>query len=170
MSDPWQPGTPRQWTDPDVDLHEQSQRREYGPRHPAILGVIAVGGVIGALLRYQIGRWWATPTDHFPAATMTINLTGCLAIGILLALIGEMRSPHALVRPLLGTGLLGGFTTFSTYAVDIQTLLRRGHDGTALAYLAITAAGAVAAVGLGLFLTRVVFRRLSAGSRRKGPA
>lgn len=138
-----------------------SRLRAYSPRHPAILGVIALGGVIGALLRYQIGRWWPTPTDHFPAATLTINLSGCLAIGILLAVIGEMRSPHPLVRPFLGTGILGGFTTFSTFAVDLQTLLRRGQDGTAITYLAITAAGALVAVSLGLFLTRGVLRRIS---------
>lgn len=170
MSDPRQPSSEPRPTDPDVDLRVPAQRREYGPRHPAILGVIAIGGAIGALLRYQIGRWWPTPTGHFPAATLTINLVGCLAIGILLAAIGGMRSPHSLVRPFIGTGMLGGFTTFSTYSVDLQTLLRQGQDCTALAYLSITALGAIAAVGLGLTLTRILFRRISPADSVQGVA
>jgi CrcB protein len=168
MSDPRPPGNEPASTDPDVDLRDVSQRREYGARHPAVLGVIAVGGVLGALLRYQIGRWWPTPTDHFPSATLTINLTGCLAIGVLLGVIGEMSSPPPLLRPFLGTGVLGGFTTFSTYAVDIQTLLRHGDAGIALAYLFATAAGAVAAVGLGLYLGLRLFRRAD-GTDAGGP-
>ena len=140
--------------DPDVDLAFADQPRELRAHHPAILGVIALGGVIGALLRYQIGLWWPSPAGHFPAATLTINLTGCLVIGIFMVIINEIVTPHQLLRPFFGTGVLGGFTTFSTYSMDITNLLREGHGGTALAYLAITAAGAVVAVSTGMFLTR----------------
>ena len=141
-------------TDPDVDLAFAQQRRELHPHHPAMLGVITLGGVIGALIRYQIGLWWPTPNGHFPTATLTINLIGCLVIGIFMVIINELTTPHQLLRPFFGTGVLGGFTTFSTYSMDITNLLREGHGGTALAYLAITAVGAVLAVSAGMLLTR----------------
>ncbi len=119
-----------------------------------MLGVISVGGVIGALARYQIGRWWPTPPSGFPAATLSINLLGCLVIGTFLVLITERITPHPLLRPFFGTGVLGGFTTFSTYALDVQTLLTHGRVGTGLLYAAVTAAGSVAAAASGMALTR----------------
>ena len=144
--------------DPDVDLSVPEQRTEMRGHHPAIIGAIAVGGVIGALARYQIGRWWPTPTDGFPSATLAINLIGCLLIGILMVLIGHALAPNPLIRPFFATGILGGFTTFSTYAVDLQNLLGHGQAGTALAYLLATALGAVAAVSGGMFVTRRLIR------------
>ncbi len=144
--------------DPDVDLSVPGQRTEMRGHHPAIVGAIAVGGVIGALARYQIGRWWPTSTDGFPSATLTVNLVGCLLIGILMVLIGNALAPNPLIRPFFATGILGGFTTFSTYAVDLQTLLVHGRAGTALAYLFATALGAIAAVSGGTFLARRLTR------------
>ena len=144
--------------DPDIDLSIPGQRAEMHGRHPAIIGVIAVGGVIGALARYQIGRWWPTPADGFPSATLVINLLGCLLIGILMVLIGNALMPNPLIRPFFGTGILGGFTTFSTYAVDLQNLLGHGQAGIALAYLVSTALGAIGAASGGMFLTRRVIR------------
>lgn len=129
-------------------------RRPAEPPQPRVLGAVALGGVIGALARYQIGRWWGTPVDGFPAATLFINLLGCLVIGIFLVLITERLTPHPLVRPFFGTGVLGGFTTFSTYALDIQQLLAHARLGTALLYLAVTALGAVAAAAVGMAGTR----------------
>lgn len=119
-----------------------------------MVAVVALGGVIGALARYQVGRWWPTPVDGFPAATLGINLIGCLVIGGFLVLITERLTPHPLVRPLIGTGILGGFTTFSTYALDVQQLLAHGRLGTALLYLVGTALGAVAAAALGIAAMR----------------
>jgi CrcB protein len=119
-----------------------------------VLGAIAAGGVVGALSRYQIGRWWPTPVDGFPAATLLINLVGCLLIGAVLVLITERLTPHPLVRPFVVTGVLGGFTTFSTYALDIQVLLSHGRVDTALAYLVLTAAGSVGAAALGMTSAR----------------
>ncbi|SDP20772.1 CrcB protein [Nakamurella panacisegetis] len=147
--------------DPDVDLAFADQRRELHGHHPVVLGAIAAGGVIGALLRYQVGLWWPSAAGHFPVATLTINLVGCLVIGVFMVVIHEVVTPHQLLRPFFGTGLLGGFTTFSTYSLDITNLLREGRGGTALAYLAITAAGAVLAVSGGMFLTR----RIASGVR-----
>jgi fluoride exporter len=144
--------------DPDVDLSVPSQRAELHGRHPAIIGAIAAGGVIGALARYQVGLWWPIPATGFPGATLTINVVGCLLIGILMVCINEAVRPHPLVRPFLGAGVLGGFTTFSTYSVDLQHLLSVGAVGTALEYLAATALGAVAATGVGIVVTRRLVR------------
>ena len=125
-------------------------RRPSAPPPHRVLGAVALGGVIGALARYQIGRWWPTPVDGFPAATLFINLLGCLVIGIFLVLITERMTPHPLARPFFGTGVLGGFTTFSTYALDLQQLLTHARVGTALLYLFLTALGAVGAAALGM--------------------
>lgn len=115
-----------------------------------VLGVVATGGVIGSLARYQVGRWWPARANGFPASTLSINLLGCLVIGVFLLLITERLTPHPLLRPFVGTGVLGGFTTFSTYALDIRQLLTHGRLVTALLYLGTTAVGAVMAAAIGV--------------------
>jgi len=148
--------------DSDVDLGDGAQRSELRRKHGAVLLVIAAGGVLGALLRYQLDRWWPTPSPDFPWTTLLINVTGCVVIGSFLVMITERWSPHPMLRPFFGTGVLGGYTTFSTYAVDIVLLIRAGHPGTAVAYLVGTLAGSLAAVTVGM----VVARRLLV---RRGP-
>jgi len=122
----------------------------------AVIGVIAVGGAIGSLLRYQAGVIWPTPTGTFPTITLLINLLGCLAIGAFMIVISELWDAHRLVRPFFGTGVLGGFTTFSTYCLDIVNLVRLGHPASAAFYLFLTAIGAMLAVALGMLGTRRV--------------
>ena len=140
--------------DPDVDISVPDQRIELTRHTASVLAVIALGGMIGALARYQIGISWPTPAGGFPAATLVINLTGCLVIGVLLVTITERWTPHPLLRPLLGTGVLGGFTTFSTFAVDLRALIDSWQAATALAYLLATSIGAVAAAALGMAMAR----------------
>ena len=67
-----------------------------------------------------------------PWATFLINVSGCALIGVLMVTITELTSPHRLVRPLLGLGVLGGYTTFSTYSVEIHQMLAVGRPGLAL--------------------------------------
>ncbi|MFC5143690.1 fluoride efflux transporter CrcB [Streptomyces aureoversilis] len=112
----------------------------------AVVCAVSLGGGAGAAARYGAGLLWPTPAGAFPWTTLLINVVGCALIGVLLALIAELAAPHRLVRPFLGTGVLGGFTTFSTYTVDVQRLIDDGHVATALACLAGTLAGALAAV------------------------
>lgn len=145
--------------DSDIDFDDPAQRWELRRKHGAVLLVIAAGGVLGALLRYQLGRWWPTPVPQFPWTTLLINVTGCLLIGSLLVALTQRGSARSMLRPFLGTGVLGGYTTFSTYAVDIVLLLRAGHPVTALTYLAGTLAGALAAVTVGMLLTRGLLQR-----------
>jgi CrcB protein len=124
--------------------------------------VVAAGGVLGALARWAVGLGLPTPAGAFPLATFAINVVGCLAIGIVIVGVTELRAAHPLVRPFLATGFLGGFTTFSTYAVDVEHLLRDGHLAVALGYLVATPVAAVAAAWIGITLTR------AAGHRRTG--
>lgn len=138
------------------------------PRQPAwrtrrtqapIVAVVALGGAIGATARYAASLWWPAQPGGFPWATFWINVVGCAMIGVLMVIITEVRPAHRLVRPFVGTGVLGGFTTFSTYAVDIQHLVDSGHPGTGLAYLAATLIAALTAVWLATAATRRVLKR-----------
>lgn len=108
--------------------------------------VVAVGGAIGAAARYAASLLWPTGSGAFPWTTLLVNVVGCALIGVLLALIGEVWAAHRLVRPFVGTGVLGGFTTFSTYAVDFRRLVLDGHAATGAVYLVATLLAAMAAV------------------------
>ena len=140
-------------TDPDVDLGAESR---YG--EAAVLAVVCVGGVLGALARYGAGRWWPTASGQFPWTTLWINVVGCALMGVLMVVVTDVLTAQRLVRPFLATGVLGGFTTFSTYALDIHALAAGGHAGRALAYLAATVVAAVAAVSVTTWATRRVVR------------
>ena len=118
-----------------------------------VLAVIALGGGLGALARYGLSRVLPTPSGGFPWATFTANVLGCLLIGALMVLVADVWSGHRLVRPFLGVGLLGGFTTFSTYALEFHQLLPRSA-GLAFGYLGGTLLCAMLAVLLGAWTTR----------------
>ncbi|KUM73335.1 fluoride efflux transporter CrcB [Streptomyces curacoi] len=121
-----------------------------------IVAVVAVGGAIGATARYAASLWWPAQPGGFPWATFWTNVVGCAVIGVFMVVITDVWAAHRLVRPFFGTGVLGGFTTFSTYAVDIQKLVDGGHPRTALAYLAATLIAALTAVRLAAAATRGV--------------
>ncbi|MET9411865.1 fluoride efflux transporter CrcB [Streptomyces sp. NPDC002935] len=126
-----------------------------------VVAMVSLGGAIGATARYGAGQLWPTPAGAFPWTTFAINVVGCAVIGVFMVLITDVWAAHRLVRPFFGTGVLGGFTTFSTYAVDIRTLVATGHPGTGLGYLAATLCAALAAVWLGVTAARraLVWRR-----------
>ena len=126
----------------------------------AIVGAVSAGGVVGAEARYAVGTMIHPSEGDFPWGTFTVNLSGCLLIGVLMVLISDVWPSQRLLRPFLGTGVLGGYTTFSTYIVDIQRLVATGAARTALAYLAATVVGALLAVQLGLSLTRLAIGRV----------
>jgi CrcB protein len=142
--------------DPDVDLRFTSQRRELVRTHGAVLVVVAFGGGFGALARYGLATLLPTQPGRFPWGTFAANVAGCFLIGVLMVLITEVWSAHRLVRPFLGVGFLGGFTTFSTYAVETRGLLQPGTVGLAFAYLAGTLVCAMLAVIAGVWLTRTL--------------
>jgi len=124
-----------------------------------VVAVVALGGAIGAVARYAASLRWPAQGGGFPWTTFGINVVGCAVIGVFMVVVTDMWAAHRLVRPFFGTGVLGGFTTFSTYAVDIQKLVDAGHPRTALAYLAATLIAALAAVWLGATTARRVLKR-----------
>ncbi|MBL1084522.1 CrcB family protein [Streptomyces actinomycinicus] len=134
------------------------RRSEWRTQAP-VVAVVALGGAVGALARYALALALPTPAGGFPWATFWTNVSGCAAMGVLMVLVTEVWAAHRLLRPFLGTGVLGGFTTFSAYAVDIRDLVGAGHPGPGLAYLAATPCAALAAVWLASAATRRVLIR-----------
>ena len=122
------------------------------------VAVVALGGAFGATARYAASLRWPGPPGGFPWATFWINVVGCAVIGVFMVVITDVWAAHRLVRPFFGTGVLGGFTTFSTYAVDIQKLVDSGHARTGLAYLAATLLAALTAVWLAVAASRRVLK------------
>ncbi|NUQ99714.1 MAG: CrcB family protein [Streptomyces sp.] len=125
-----------------------------------VVAVVAVGGALGAVARYGAAQLWPTAPGTFPTTTFLVNAVGCAVIGVFMVVITDAWAAHRLVRPFFGTGVLGGFTTFSTYTVDIRRLVDGGHAGTGLAYLAATAVAAVASVWAAAALTRRVINKV----------
>ncbi len=118
------------------------------------LVAVGVGGALGSLARYGVGLARPTPGDGFPLATWMINVSGSLLLGFLLTVLTERRRPNRYARPFLATGFTGGYTTWSTFMVDADQLLRHHHPLTALGYVAATLGGGLAAVALGVWVTR----------------
>ncbi len=112
---------------------------------PAVYLAAAAGGAIGGTLRWSLGEL-VPDGDGFPWITFAINLTGSLALALLPAVAGVRRHPALIVG--LGPGLLGGYTTLSTYAEQGRALLAEGRPGLAGAYLLGTLAACLAAVTL----------------------
>lgn len=133
-------------------------------RRLAVLAVIAAGGVVGAEVRYGLSLLEIVDDQSRPWLTFMENVSGCLLIGVLMAMLLELTAPHRLLRPFLGVGLLGGYTTFSAYAVDVQRMLVDGRHAAALIYLATTPLAAVLAVWAGSAATYAALAR----RRRRG--
>lgn len=120
-----------------------SVRRSLPP--VSLLAAASLGGMIGALLRWSLGEV-VPDSSGFPWTTLAINVTGCFVLALLPAA-GWVRQ-HPALPVFLGTGVLGGYTTLSTYAEQGRALLASGRQGEALAYLAGTLIACVLAVRL----------------------
>jgi CrcB protein len=137
-----------------ADLSVPAVRRAVVHGQLPILAVIAIGGAIGASARYGASLLWPTPHHAFPWTTLLVNAGGCAVIGVFMVVITDVWVAHRLVRPFFGTGVLGGFTTFSTYTVDFQRLVTIGQPRVALAYLVLTVLAALVSVWAAAALTR----------------
>ncbi|MDL5199880.1 fluoride efflux transporter CrcB [Streptomyces sp. ALI-76-A] len=148
-------------TAPDAEslpVPARTRRRPDRRGQAPVVAAVALGGALGAAARYALALGWPARAGDFPWATFWTNVLGCAVIGVFMVVVTEVWAAHRLVRPFVGTGVLGGFTTFSTYAVDIQRLVDSGHPGTGLAYLAATLLAALCAVWLAAGATRRVLR------------
>ena len=118
---------------------------------------VALGGAIGAVARYQLGRLvthMAGPTANFPWATLAANVLGSLAMGLLFGLLARNGGASDAVRLFLGVGLLGGFTTFSAFSLEMLQLIQRGSTGMAMTYALVSVLAGLAALYLGLLVMR----------------
>ena len=117
------------------------------------VGLVALGGALGTLARYGAVELAPIAPGTFPTTTLLINVLGSLALGLLLGMIERTRPRDVTLRPLLGIGVLGGFTTFSTFSVETVQLVRAHHTLVALAYVAASLALGLGAAILGARLT-----------------
>lgn len=123
------------------------------PSVTASLALVAAGGCAGTLVRAALERAWPASPGHLPVTTLALNVVGALALGLLLGALGEGR-PR--LRLALGTGVLGGLTTHSTFILESHRLLTSGGDGghpvLGAAYLVGSMVAGLVAAGLGLWL------------------
>lgn len=122
-----------------------------------LIGLTALGGGAGAALRYAVdevvtARWQRAGNRHFPLGTFMVNVTGSLALGLLVGMLSGVTAGSEYVLAVFGTGLLGGYTTFSTASLDAVGLVRSGHGLTALGYAVGTMLATVLAAVSGLWL------------------
>lgn len=141
---------------PPVTARGRHASRSPGRAQPDVLAVIAAGGMLGASARYGIAQLVPPRPGRFPWATWWTNLSGSFLLGLLLVLILERFPPTRYVRPFLATGILGAFTTMSTYQVETVLLIKDGHARTGIAY----GLGSVLA-GIGLAYTGILTGRLA---------
>ncbi len=154
--------------DPDLDQRdpaEPSRQHRPGVRWPGryapgVLVAVFVGGALGTLARYELERALPAPAGAFPVATFVVNTSGALLIGVLMSVLAGWPTWHRRVRPFAGVGVLGGWTTMSTLAVEADLLGKAGALAAAAGYVSASLVAGVTAVALGM----------AAGRRWRGPA
>jgi CrcB protein len=119
-----------------------------------VLLVIAAGGALGSLARWTVSTALPHAKDGFAWATFVENVTGGLVLGALMVLVLDLWPPNRYLRPFLGVGVLGGYTTFSTYMLDTHAVLAAGRIPVAFGYLAGTLVAGLAAVWAGVLAGR----------------
>lgn len=118
--------------------------------------LIGSGGFAGSISRYLLTRYVSQQWHlEFPLGTFTVNILGCLLIGIIMG-VSFHSSLSTQSRLLLATGFCGGFTTFSTYSLEIFELYERGQAGLSFLYMAASVLAGLAAVWLGLWISKMV--------------
>ncbi|MFN6936675.1 MAG: fluoride efflux transporter CrcB [Tsuneonella sp.] len=122
--------------------------------------LVFAGGGAGAVLRYQSGRalthaFGPAAMTAFPWATLAVNVIGSLAMGLLAGWLAKFASGGETWRLLVGVGLLGGFTTFSAFSLELMLLIERGQTGIAVAYAAVSVLAGLTGLYLGLIAMRL---------------
>ncbi|MGB7243574.1 MAG: fluoride efflux transporter CrcB [Sulfitobacter sp.] len=121
------------------------------------LSLVALGGALGASLRYLAGvaMFRATGPTEFPVAILSVNILGSFLMGAFVVVAANKGLTH--LSPLVMTGILGGFTTFSAFSLETVTLIERGQVGSAGLYALLSVVLSVAGLMLGLWIARGVF-------------
>ncbi|MQA77374.1 MAG: fluoride efflux transporter CrcB [Streptosporangiales bacterium] len=128
-------------------------------RHAGVLAVISGGGAVGSVARYLVELALPTRPGSFPWGTFAVNIVGCLLVGLLMVLVTEVWQTGRYLRPFLGVGVLGGFTTFSTLAVETHALAARGQWLLTNVYVVGSVLAGLTAVWVGVILARLLARR-----------
>ncbi len=117
--------------------------------------IVAVGGAVGASLRHLTGlltlRWFG---PNFPWGTLTVNIVGSFIMGVFIELLARKFDSSQELRLLVATGIMGGFTTFSAFSLDVAVMWERGATLTAAGYVAASVALSILALFAGLALVR----------------
>ncbi len=119
-----------------------------------ILALIAAGGAVGSAARYGVAEALPHEPGEVAWSTFAVNVTGGFLLGLLMVFVLDLWPPSRYLRPFFGVGVLGGFTTFSTYMLDTHALLAAGEVVAALTYVLGTLVVGIAAVWLGVFAAR----------------
>lgn len=118
---------------------------------------IAAGGAIGSVLRHYVGVGsLAVLGASFPYATLFVNVVGSFVMGALVAMFTHLGNPSQEMRAFLTVGLLGGFTTFSSFSLDVVSLYERGEVGAAALYIGLSLILSLVAIFASLFLVRSI--------------
>ena len=121
------------------------------------MALVATGGALGSLLRYGVGRWAISAMGPgFPFGTFAVNIIGGFLMGLLAGWLARFGEGGEELRLLLGVGVLGGFTTFSAFSLEVYNMITRAEVALAAAYAVSSAAGSVLAVLAGVWLMRVL--------------
>ena len=121
---------------------------------------VAIGGALGALARFSVGYWLQPISStepniiQFPIATLFVNCLGAFFIGFVFAYFLDQSQPSPFWRSLIITGFLGSLTTFSTFSLEIMTLIERGAWSMAVAYFGLSVLGCVVLTFVGFSLYR----------------
>jgi CrcB protein len=138
-----------------------------GPARPhlavPVIAAVFVGGFAGGLARYGLTSLLPASAGQWPWGVFLANVGGAFLLGLLLVLLLEVWPGTTLVRPLLGTGFCGGFTTMSSLVVTTDRFAADGHGALAVSYVVTTVVAGLAAVGAGLLLGRAVAIRAGQG-------
>jgi CrcB protein len=152
------PGRAALPVDPDTGAVPFARRRARWPRFaPGVLAAVFAGGAVGGLARYAATSVPHATAGGFPWATLAVNVAGAFVLALVVVFAVELTSSRYL-RPLLGTGFCGGFTTFSSVVVTADRQVAAGRAWLAGGYLGASMVGALAAAVLGLVVARAVVR------------
>lgn len=132
-----------------------------------VLTLISAGGALGSLARWGTSAAWPGGSGHSAWATLQVNVLGAALIGLLMVLVRRRGAEGRYARPFLGVGVLGGYTTFSTYALDVHEMLLTHRAVLAGTYLVGTVALGLVAAWFGITVGRAL---VSFGGRRAGVA
>lgn len=164
VPDPLDGLSPDGAVDPDVDVHVGTQRSEWRTRRWS-LPAASVGGMVGAGLRFGVEQALPQQGTGWPIGTFLVNVSGCFLLAVLMASLHVAGREGSLWRVFLGVGVLGGYTTFSTYAVQAADQIRSDEPMLAVTYLLVTVVAAGTAVLLGLVVGRRAGRARARSSR-----